>query len=133
MRITTRSIPWLACGLLLSACATTADRLEHLDRVQHDYEKAIRWAQFDAAISFRKLEPGEPIPSTAALKNVRVTRYTVNNSSLGADKMSATQVVTINYYRTDTSRERSVVDRQQWKYFSDDKHWYLMTPLPEFP
>lgn len=122
----------LLTSLLLGACAT-ADRLDALNQTLRAYEKAIRWAKFDIAYSFRKWDADEQPRLPARLKNVRVTGYEVGNSRFDEKTMTTTQFVTIRYYNTDTLRERSLEDKQRWKYFPEPKRWYLLSDLPDFP
>ena len=46
--------------------------------------------------------------------------------------MTASQVVTINYYNQSDLRERELEDHQKWKYFSDEKRWFLISEPPAF-
>ncbi len=125
-------LPWLICLLLLGACATTGQRLDALDHTLRQYEKAVRWAQFDAVYAHHRWsEDAQPTPP-ASLRNVRVTQYRVNNSKLAADKMHYRQTVTIHYYLLDSARERSLVHRQTWEYDPEQKRWLQTSPPPQF-
>jgi len=122
----------LVTGLLLGGCATTADRMDRLDRTLKGYEKALRWGKFDAAYSFHKWGEDEQPSIPAHLKEVRITRYEVASRRLDQETLTARQTVVIRYYDTNTATERELTDRQRWKYFEDSKRWYLMSEPPEF-
>ena len=44
----------------------------------------------------------------------------------------AMQAIGIRYYHTERLKEKSLVDRQKWKYDEEDKTWYLESGLPDF-
>jgi hypothetical protein len=123
----------LIVALLLGACATSADRLDNLNRTLLAYEKAVRWAKFDIVYSFHKWDTDEQPSLPARLKNIRVTGYEVVNSRFDEKTMITTQLVAIRYYNTDTLRERELEGRQRWKYFPEPKRWYLLSDPLTFP
>jgi len=124
---------WLLLPVLfLSACATTSGRLDDLDRTLKNYDRAIRWGQFDAAYSFRKWEPNTQPAAPKSLQNLRVTQYKVLSTDLSIDKQSYTQVVKISYYLLDSPRERQTTDRQKWEYDEEQKRWWLASEIPAF-
>ncbi len=43
------------------------------------------------------------------------------------------QTVTLHYYNTDDLRERRVKHRHEWKYFPENKRWYLISDPIVFP
>lgn len=118
--------------LLLTACATTADKMDKLERTVRGYEKALRWAKFDMAYSFVKWEEGEQPVIPEHLKTIRLTNYRIANRKFDEDSMTAEQIVTIHYYNQSDLRERELEDHQKWKYFSDEKRWYLTSKPPAF-
>jgi len=118
--------------LLLSACATTSGRLDSLDRTLKDYDRAIRWGQFDAVYAFRKWEDEQRPVAPKSLQNLRVTQYKVLSTDLSIDKLHYTQVVKIQYYLLDSPRERQVTDRQKWEYDEEQKRWWLSSDIPAF-
>lgn len=132
LRYIQRLVVLMVMALVLSACATTADRMDNLQQTLRSFEKAIRWAQFDTANSFRQWGVGEQPMLPEHYKNIRVTSYQPMNVQFTPDKMGATQSVTIRYYRTDTSREESLRHDQKWEYSEKNKRWYLVSELPKF-
>ena len=130
MRFTYLAICLLA--LLLGACSTTVDKMDKLNQTLRAYEKTLRWAKFDAAYSFHKWGENEQPSIPAHLKDIRLSGYDVGNSGFDQNNMTATQTVFIRYYNQNNYRERSLEDKQEWKYFPDLKRWYLTTKPPTF-
>jgi len=118
--------------IILSACASTYDKMDKLNATLRGYEKALRWAKYEMAYSFHKWDTEEQPSIPEHLKNIRLTSYGANNQSFDEDNMTATQSVTIRYYNQNNLRERSLEDKQRWKYFPDKKRWYLMSKPPTF-
>jgi len=134
-----RSVPlkalWLLLpAVLLGACASLDknERLTSLDNTLKNYDRAIRWVQFDAAWAFHKWDEGERQAPPASLKNVRVTEYKVVATHMAVDNLSYTQTVHIAYYLLDSPRERRLTDRQRWEYDADAKRWWLVSEMPQF-
>ena len=118
--------------ITLGACATTYDKMDRLNSTLRAYEKALRWAKFDMAYSFHKWYENEPPSLPKHLKDIRLTSYSASNQSFNEDNMTAKQTVSIRYYNQNNLRERSLENKQRWKYFSDKKRWYLMSKPPIF-
>jgi hypothetical protein len=96
------------------------------------FEKAIRWAQFDAANAFRQWPVGKQPMLPDHYKDIRVTSYKPMNLQFGPNKMSATQIVEVRYYSTESSRVHTLRHKQHWEYSKEHKRWYLMSELPQF-
>ncbi len=122
----------LAICMLLAACASTADKMDRLNSTLRGYEKALRWAKFDIAYSFHKWDSAEQPSIPQHLKNIRLTTYGVSNSSFDEKTMTAKQTVAMSFYNKNDLRERSLEDKQRWKYFPDKKRWYLISKPPSF-
>ncbi len=126
------------CGLslavlLLSACATQGEMMDNLNKTLRGYEKAVRWAKFDAAYSYHKWEANQEISIPASMENIRVTKYESSNQRFDQQKQIMKQTITLRYYNTDDLRERSLKQRQEWKYFPESKRWYLISDPIVFP
>jgi len=113
--------------IVLSGCSTTADKMDKLNNTLKGYEKSLRWAKFNAAYSFYKWESDEQPSMPSHLKDIRITKYIVSNKIFDEKTMTAKQTVSISYYNTNNLREKSLEDKQRWKYFPDQKRWYLMS------
>jgi hypothetical protein len=118
--------------ITLGACATTYDKMDQLNMTLRGYEKALRWAKFDMAYSFHKWDASEQPNLPAHLKNIRLTSYSASNQSFDEANMTAKQTVTIRFYNQNNLRERSLENKQRWKYFPDKKRWYLISKPPTF-
>jgi hypothetical protein len=118
--------------ITLGACATSYDKMDKLNMTLLGYEKALRWAKFDVAYSFHKWDADEQPSLPKYLKNIRLTSYSAGNHSFDETSMTAKQMVTISYYNKDNLRERSMENKQSWKYFPDKKRWYLISKPPTF-
>ena len=120
--------------LLLAGCASTQKHARDLLQVAlYDYSGAIRWNRPDVAA--RWLDP--KIESIAVkpldlqrFEQVQVTGYDVKGSDWLADDRYA-QVVEVRLINKHTQAERSVVDRQIWRFDSEHRQWLLTTGLPD--
>jgi len=119
--------------LLLSACATQGEMMDNLNKTLRGYEKAVRWAKFDAAYSYHKWGANQEISIPASMENIRVTKYESSNQRFDQQKQIMKQTITLRYYNTDDLRERSLKQRQEWKYFPESKRWYLISDPIVFP
>jgi hypothetical protein len=119
--------------LLLGACATQGDLMDSLNKSLRGYEKAVRWAQFDAVYSFHKWEGDAPATLPASLKNIRVTHYETSGQKFDPKQKVMKQMLTLRYYSTDSLRELTLQVPQEWKYFPELKRWYLISKPIAFP
>ena len=127
---------WLSLGLIalvLSACATEADLMDSLNKSLRGYEKAIRWAKFDAAYSFHKWDGDAPATLPASMENIRVTNYETTGQKFDPKAKIMKQMVILRYYSTDSLRELTLKLPQEWKYFPEQKRWYLISDPITFP
>ena len=46
--------------------------------------------------------------------------------------MTEDQTVSIRYYNTETSREKTLRVQQHWKYFEEEKRWFILSDPPDF-
>jgi len=120
-------------ALLLGACATQGEMMDNLNTALRSYEKAVRWAKFDAAYSFHKWGAEQEASIPANMENIRVTKYASSNQRFDQEKLVMKQTVTLHYYNTDDLRERSVKHRHEWQYFPESKRWYLVSDPIVFP
>ena len=122
-------------ALLLCACAAVdkSKKSITLDQALRNYETAIRWAEFKAADSMRRLEgDAHYTPSPDTLKRIRVTSYETANMSAFEDNTIVNIRVEIVYYNEDSMKLVTLTDNQIWKYDPEIKSWYITTPLPAF-
>ncbi len=120
-------------ALLLSACATQGEMMDNLNKTLRGYEKAVRWAKFDAAYSYHKWKVDQEATIPANMENIRVTKYESSGQKFDQQKLVMKQTVTLHYYNTDDLRERRLKHRHEWKYFPESKRWYLISDPIVFP
>ena len=123
-----------AVAALLAACqadSMTRSREETLQK----YETIVRWSQWDAAVDYLAPEYLEENPITRLdmdrLRLFRVTQYIPRQVAVAADGMGVQQVVEIRLYNQREAVERSIFDRQLWKYDEETQRWLLHTGLPD--
>jgi outer membrane lipoprotein-sorting protein len=105
-----------------------------LDANLISYQLAIRWNDFEAAIG--SLDPtiireeGYSENIEAQFKNYQITGYTLK-SATWPDALSYMQRVEIRYIEINTQIEKTVVDKQSWRYDAVAKRWWLISDLPK--
>lgn len=105
-----------------------------LDANLVSYQLAIRWSDFEAAIGSLdpaiQMEEGFSENIELQFKNYQVTGYTLK-SIAWPDAFSYMQRVEIRYIEIDTQVEKSIVDKQRWRYDAVAKRWWLISGLPK--
>ncbi len=133
MRRITRLFALLA-ALSLSGCATN-QRSDVLTLSLNAYASAIRWGDIDGAVALMdpKLRAAHPVSKEyqERFKQLHVSEYDEGNGPLPAGKDEVTQTVHISLVDNATQTERSIIDRQVWRYDAEQKHWWLTTGLPD--
>ena len=117
----------------MSACAGTGG-----DKVRQsalsEYGAAIRWGEFDRAQEF--VDPihraEHPITDLdrERFKLIQVSGYEVKHASATADGLQ--QTVEIRVINKLTQSERTLTDRQTWRWDEAGKRFWLMSGLPDF-
>ena len=117
----------------MSACASVDDSKKTitLDAATRQYERAIRWGEYQAADSFRRQSTTTPA-DMAHLKAIRVTSYEAVRQTDSADRSETIIEVRISYYNEYTMKEKTIFDQQSWKYDPENKSWYITSPMPDF-
>jgi len=129
-------LSWLGlslAALLLGACATQGEMMDSLNKTLRGYEKAVRWAKFDAAYSYHKWNTDQEASIPTNMENIRVTKYESSSQRFDQQKLIMKQTITLHYYNTGDLRERSLKHRHEWKYFPESKRWYLTSDPIVFP
>ena len=119
--------------VLLSACAGTGG-----DKVRQsalsEYGAAIRWGEFDRAQEFVDPIHRAEHPITELdrerFKLIQVSGYEVKHASATADGLQ--QTVEIRVINKLTQSERTLTDRQTWRWDEAGKRFWLMSGLPDF-
>ena len=116
----------------LAGCASSGGESRKLEQALYAYQSALRWSDIPGAIAF--VDPS--LREELALKDIearrweqyQVTGYYVQSSEMGEEELK--QVVELRLVNRHTQVERSVIDRQVWRWDSSAKAWWLTTPLP---
>jgi len=125
------------CILLLLGCSAVEmvrekTRMDRFADTTKSYGQAIQWQQWYVAKAFIKDPDVADLSDVEALKKFQVISYDLIDADVSDDKTEAVQAIGIRYYHTERLKEKSLVDRQEWKYDEEDKRWYLHTGLPDF-
>lgn len=124
---------WMAMLVFAAGCASSGGDSRKLQQTLYAYQSALRWSDFAGAAGFIDPDKREEL----ALKDLEARRweqyqvagYYVQGSETGEDEVK--QVVELRLINKHTQVERSVIDRQVWRWDSKAKAWWLTTPLPD--
>lgn len=134
MKLILRTVLMLGMAVLISGCPQTKDDSD-LSETLNQYETIIRWAQWDAAVSFVSEEYQEEHPISRLdldrLRLFRVTKYTVRTSVPVDGGKGLLQVVEVRMFNKNQARERSIIDEQHWKFNEETERWKLHSGLPD--
>jgi hypothetical protein len=67
----------------------------------------------------------------ARYAQVRVSDYNEVSGPVPVGENEVRQVVQIGLINIHTQSERTIADRQLWRYDPDNKHWWLESGLPD--
>jgi hypothetical protein len=136
MRRSPATVSILALGLLLCACATEKMRSRQtiLDETLLRYASTIRWGDVSQAQTF--IDPkvlAEHPPTSlelARFKQVQVTGYN-EQPAVPVGDSEVRQTVQISLVNIATQGARTVIDNQVWRYDAQNKHWWLISGIPD--
>jgi hypothetical protein len=121
-------------ALLVAGCAGSKAE-KTLDLTLSEYEKTIRWSQWDQAIEFLSPDYQEENPVTRLdidrLRLFRVTRYEIRSALPLDEGLSFRQTVEIGLFHKSRAVERSIIDTQEWRYDEESQSWFLHSGLPD--
>jgi hypothetical protein len=130
-----RRAPILLALVLLAACAGKGGSPTKLNETLYAYQSTIRWGDLTGALAFVAPDERDKQAPTALeerrLAQLQVAGYYVQGSQQLAEG-EYEQIVEIRVVNRNTQVERSVIDRQTWRWNVDDRAWYLTSGLPEF-
>jgi hypothetical protein len=122
----------LVLAAVLSGCASTSQG-SALQQAQYAWSAAIRWGDFEGAMTLVDPEYLEANPVTdlelARYAQVQISGYTVLAERAG-DAM-AQREIEIGVINRHTMAERTVHYREVWRWDPEAKAWWLTTPLPD--
>ena len=125
--------------LLFSLCAgcgglSTQTEGDALQVTLTAYANALRWGGFDQAMKYVDPETLKQHPITELdlerYKQVSVVSYS-ERPIVPVGKHEVSQIVEIGVMNNNTQTERSIVDRQVWRYDEKAKHWHIVSGLPD--
>jgi hypothetical protein len=123
----------IAC-LALVACATGRPDTHKRDRTLYAYASEIRWGDIESALAF--IDPkvrAEKTPTALELeryRQVQIAGYNVRGLDQPDDE-TLHQTVELRLVNRHTQVERSVLDRQRWRWDGEAKRWWLVSGLPD--
>ncbi|EIL89271.1 hypothetical protein UU9_09552 [Rhodanobacter fulvus Jip2] len=123
----------VAAVVLLAGCAT-AQRKDALTSTLNAYAATLRWGSFQSALKFVDPKVLQMNPPTsldmARYQQVRVSDYDEGAGPSVVAENEVQQVVQLHLINIHTQSERTVIDRQTWRYDPEAKHWWLTSGLP---
>jgi dsDNA-specific endonuclease/ATPase MutS2 len=134
MRFSTIKFFLILVAIILAGCATTEKdkRMELLSITTDNYRNAIRWGLYETANNLREAGSNNDRSSLERLKKIKVTAYKSVHQDVSENGNEAKNIIEIKYYNVDYMVEKTIIDKQLWKYNSDKKTWHLQGGLPEF-
>jgi hypothetical protein len=131
-----RLIPLFFLVALCAGCGGLSTQTEGdaLQVALNAYENALRWGGFDQAVKYIDPETLKQHPLTELdverYKQFRVISYT-EQPPVPVAKHEISQVVEVGVVNVNTQIERTVIDRQVWRYDEKTKHWHIVSGLPD--
>ena len=128
----------LLFALLLSAalggCPKAPSKGTLLEQMQYDYSAAIRWGDFEGAMSvldpaYRKAHPVTDL-ELSRFKQVQISSY----NELAARVLPDGEVqreIAIGVINRNTLAERNVRYTERWRYDEAARTWWLVGGLPD--
>ena len=127
-------LPLAASALLLAGCAQNT-RSESLTATLGAYGSAVRWNGLQSAMQFVDPKVLKEHPPTdldlARYQQVRVTDYDDGAGPVPLGDNEVQQTVQIRFVNIHTQAERSITERQLWRYDEKTRHWWLESGLPD--
>ena len=128
------SVP-IVLAVLLAGCATD-QRNQTLTTTLNAYASTVRWGNLANAEQFVDPDVREAHPLTpldlSRFKQLRISDYDDGQGPVADGENRVRQVVRIGVVNIHTQEERTVTDRQSWRYDPEAKHWWLTSGLPDF-
>ncbi|GAA5066791.1 hypothetical protein [Lysobacter panacisoli] len=125
----------LALLSTFSVSALAKSKMEQLQSNQYAWSGAIRWGDFEGALSlidpaYREAHPVSDL-ELKRYEQVQITAYRERNSSADKKGGVAMRDIEIGVVNRHTQAERTVRYREEWRWNDADKNWWLVTGLPD--
>ena len=132
-RVVVTTLPLLFLVLLLPSVALAKSAEKRLQETLRAYASTFRWGEIEQVLQFFDPQVLREKPITAFELNRwrqwRVVGYRSQPYAMFGDK-DAVQVASIELTNVNTGVNRTVEDRQRWRYDKKSKRWLLLTGLP---
>lgn len=97
-----------------------------------EYTQMVRWGNFDKAAGWIAQESAEKFLADAAVaEKLRFTDYNILNKNLNSEDWTATVTVRYEMHLVDELINRTVTEKQNWKFNQTADRWELNTNLFE--
>lgn len=122
-------------ALLLGCAGTSGSRDKALTEVLRSYAATVRWGDLTQAAAF--IDPALADRHTLSrldqerMAQVRVAYYRDDAGPMMIAEDRAAQVVEIGLVNIHTRVQRSVIDRQEWRWDPEARRWWLVSGLPD--
>ncbi len=129
------NVIYLILFLSLTACSggLTKKKAEVLQESIKQYNIALRWAQYNKVQDYHKKRDGSDSHiDRNALKNIRVTGYTVQEKVINEELTEATVKGVIDYYNNEYATLKKIDFTYVWWYEAESKRWFNESDLPDF-
>ena len=130
--------PGLLCVLLvlmLASCASMEQGKNKLTGTLEGYKAAVRWGPWDSTLDFLAPEYLQANPVTELelnrLRLFKVTAYQERQVITDPEGNVVTQIVEMRLYNKRTAIEKTLIDRQLWKWDAERETWRLHSGLPD--
>ncbi|MFQ5661616.1 MAG: hypothetical protein ACE5GZ_14490 [Gammaproteobacteria bacterium] len=122
-------------AICLVSCSgmSTKKRLETFEESIKQYNIALRWALYTKVEDFHIKRNGERMRvDRDALKNIRITGYSVQEKTINEDLTEAVVEGEINYYNKEYGTLKKMAYTYKWWYEPESKRWFIESEFPEF-
>ena len=135
MQRSTRFVAFLLLALLaLAAPALAKSKMDQLQSNQYAWAGAIRWGEFESAWARVDPEYREQHPlSELELERyaqVQISSYRDLDQSVLPDGSPA-RLIEIGVINKHTQAERTIRDREEWRWDQEKKTWWVRQGLPD--
>lgn len=117
-----------------AACAAPGSKRDLLETTLQNYAAVIRWGNFEEAMAFVDPATAQAHPLTPLdlqrYGQVRVSGY-AEQPMRPSGENEVRQTVEITLSNNNNMSVRSFLDRQVWRYDEKNKHWWLVSGLPD--
>jgi uncharacterized protein YceK len=130
-----RSIPLLLVALC-TGCGSVGQhsKSDSLQTTLMAYASVIRWGDMEQAVKYVDPQTLKDHPVTSIdlerFKQVRIAAYD-EQPPVPTGKGQVTQIVKIDIVNINSQTERTIVDKQLWRYDEKTKHWHVVSGLPD--